>query len=97
MTCHDRLEQLQKEDAERKKFEEWQRLNANADASFEKYVKENKCKPCPYCKYVIERTEGCDHMHCLRCNCHFCYICGKWDSTNPKRKEGCCGVRCQRR
>ena len=31
---------------------------------------------CPQCRYVIEKTDGCDHMDCL-CGCEFCYACGE--------------------
>jgi len=95
MSCADRIEQLQKEEAERKRFAEWQVLNANADESFQKWVRESGSKPCPNCKHVIERNEGCDHMTCLKCKCNFCYRCGKWDSSNPQNR-GDCGVRCKR-
>ncbi len=32
-------------------------------------------KHCPGCRHVVERSEGCNHMHC-RCGTHFCYKCG---------------------
>jgi len=32
-------------------------------------------KPCPSCKFWIEKTEGCDHMTC-NCGFEFCYNCG---------------------
>ncbi|KAI3386706.1 hypothetical protein SNEBB_010660 [Seison nebaliae] len=32
---------------------------------------------CPECKMYIQKTGGCDHMCCSRCNCSFCYKCGK--------------------
>lgn len=31
---------------------------------------------CPKCKIYIQRTSGCDHMHCTRCKTDFCYRCG---------------------
>lgn len=34
-------------------------------------------KPCPWCKQMIERDSGCDHMHCDRCGKNFCYNCGR--------------------
>uniref|UniRef100_A0A2L2YRV2 RBR-type E3 ubiquitin transferase n=1 Tax=Parasteatoda tepidariorum TaxID=114398 RepID=A0A2L2YRV2_PARTP len=32
---------------------------------------------CPKCKIYIQRTTGCDHMHCTRCKTDFCYKCGE--------------------
>lgn len=32
-------------------------------------------RQCSNCKFVVERTEGCNHMTC-RCKHQFCYICG---------------------
>lgn len=31
---------------------------------------------CPKCQVYIQRTTGCDHMHCTRCKTDFCYRCG---------------------
>uniref|UniRef100_A0A7S0DUD3 RBR-type E3 ubiquitin transferase n=1 Tax=Hanusia phi TaxID=3032 RepID=A0A7S0DUD3_9CRYP len=33
--------------------------------------------PCPCCQIAIEKTEGCNHMHCTFCGTHFCWNCGK--------------------
>ncbi|XP_022242418.1 probable E3 ubiquitin-protein ligase RNF217 [Limulus polyphemus] len=32
---------------------------------------------CPKCKIYIQRSSGCDHMHCSRCKTDFCYRCGE--------------------
>ncbi|KAK7091292.1 hypothetical protein V1264_008996 [Littorina saxatilis] len=32
---------------------------------------------CPKCKVFIQRTLGCDHMTCSRCDSSFCYRCGE--------------------
>lgn len=45
------------------------------DQVFINLVKTKKFKQCPQCKYWIEKTEGCDNMHC-RCGFTFCYRCG---------------------
>lgn len=34
------------------------------------------CQKCPICRVFIQRSTGCDHMTCNRCDTHFCYKCG---------------------
>lgn len=40
--------------------------------------------PCPTCSAPAQKTHGCNHMVCSRCDSHFCYLCSAWlDPTNP--------------
>ncbi|KAM0275061.1 hypothetical protein ACHAQH_007581 [Verticillium albo-atrum] len=40
--------------------------------------------PCPTCAAPAQKTHGCNHMICFRCNSHFCYLCSAWlDPANP--------------
>ncbi|ETO27190.1 hypothetical protein RFI_09942 [Reticulomyxa filosa] len=32
-------------------------------------------KSCPRCKYLIEKSGGCNHMKCIKCGCSFCWLC----------------------
>jgi E3 ubiquitin-protein ligase RNF14 len=42
--------------------------------------------PCPTCGAPAQKTHGCNHMICSRCDSHFCYLCSAWlDPTNPYR------------
>ena len=34
------------------------------------------CQKCPTCRVFIQRSTGCPHMTCSRCDTHFCYDCG---------------------
>lgn len=47
----------------------------SSDSSLREFV-ENNCKPCPRCKVIVSRSEGCDEISC-RCGESFCYKCGK--------------------
>lgn len=53
-------------------------------------AKEKGWKTCPGCNHLIERSRGCLHMICSRCQTAFCYRCSKpWkdcESTCPDRK-----------
>ncbi|KAK3299312.1 RWD domain-containing protein [Chaetomium fimeti] len=40
--------------------------------------------PCPTCGVPAQKTHGCNHMICNRCQSHFCYLCSSWlDPGNP--------------
>lgn len=40
--------------------------------------------PCPTCAAPAQKTHGCNHMICFRCNTHFCYLCSAWlEPSNP--------------
>lgn len=73
----------------RSKFE----LTAEERAS-EDYMKLHT-QPCPTCDSRAQKTHGCNHMICFRCNTHFCYLCGAYlDKGNPyghynTRENGC--------
>jgi len=51
--------------------------------------------PCPTCAAPAQKTHGCNHMICFKCNSHFCYLCSAWlEPDNPyghynDKKIGC--------
>ncbi|KAL8968113.1 MAG: hypothetical protein Q9183_002620, partial [Haloplaca sp. 2 TL-2023] len=49
----------------------------------EEYLKLHT-SPCPTCDARCQKTHGCNHMICFKCNTHFCYLCSSWlDNGNP--------------
>ena len=65
------------------------RLKCNPDEMSEEekasleYI-EKWTRPCATCDAPAQKTEGCNHMICFRCNTHFCYLCSAWlDPQNP--------------
>ena len=34
-------------------------------------------KTCPRCNAHIQKSEGCNKMHCSKCHTNFCWLCGK--------------------
>ncbi|OAL44431.1 hypothetical protein IQ07DRAFT_473653, partial [Pyrenochaeta sp. DS3sAY3a] len=75
---------------------EAQSQRAGEDAQSSAYVAENSVQ-CPVCTVQIQKTSGCDHMTCTRCQTDFCYICralyrgprGIWASGNKAHRESC--------
>ncbi|KAG1744200.1 hypothetical protein EDB19DRAFT_529744 [Suillus lakei] len=59
--AHDGFTCEERDRAEDKLYHEWA---ANHDV-----------KNCPGCKTPIERSEGCNHMTCARCQTHICWEC----------------------
>ncbi|KAL8686795.1 MAG: hypothetical protein Q9218_006859 [Villophora microphyllina] len=58
------------------------KLTAEEQAS-EEYIKLHT-SPCPTCNAKCQKTHGCNHMICFKCNTHFCYLCSSWlDPGNP--------------
>lgn len=50
--------------------EEWEEQQANKDW-FDKFT-----RACPGCQTRVNKSAGCNHMTCSKCQAHFCYRCG---------------------
>jgi hypothetical protein len=44
---------------------------------FKEWSKLHNIKNCPGCRAPIEKSEGCNHMTCIRCQTHICWVCMK--------------------
>ena len=49
------------------------------DDSVDKWMRDSpkKRKQCPNCDVGIEKYTGCNHVHCLACGAHICWVCLK--------------------
>jgi hypothetical protein len=47
----------------------------NDEAFKEWMTREVNVKPCPKCKSVIEKIDGCNNMRCRLCSTSFCWTC----------------------
>ncbi|KAG1906087.1 uncharacterized protein F5891DRAFT_552497 [Suillus fuscotomentosus] len=59
--AHDGLTCDERDKAEDKLYHEW--------------AATHDVKNCPTCRTPIERSEGCNHMTCIRCQTHICWEC----------------------
>ena len=52
------------------------------DKLFEEYHKKYRIRNCPYCNIVTIKRGGCNHINCIYCGKHWCWICGEiFEST----------------
>lgn len=47
------------------------------DRMFKDWAKSHGVKNCPTCQSPIEKSEGCNHVTCIRCKSHICWTCLK--------------------
>lgn len=71
-SCSERIQQLEQQEKERSKLDDWRRQNSQADARFTELVQRESrqgiTKACPKCKELITKNGGCDHMICSKCH-----------------------------
>ncbi|KAI9890906.1 MAG: translation termination inhibitor protein itt1 [Vezdaea aestivalis] len=49
----------------------------------EEYLRQYS-SPCPTCDAPCQKSSGCNHMICFRCQTHFCYLCCAYlEPANP--------------
>ncbi|KAI9800357.1 MAG: hypothetical protein M1825_004127 [Sarcosagium campestre] len=53
------------------------------EAATENYMQRYSSR-CPTCSARCQKSHGCNHMCCTKCQTHFCYLCSAWlSSDNP--------------
>jgi hypothetical protein len=58
-------------------------------AEFSELIVHLTSVPCTHCSIRIIKTQGCDHIKCVRCQKEFCYNCMKDYSTHLKETMEC--------
>ncbi|ORY86740.1 hypothetical protein BCR35DRAFT_324580 [Leucosporidium creatinivorum] len=73
----------------RRLVERWEEERANREWL------EGATVACPGCRVSVEKSQGCSHMQCARCNTHFCFRCGsRISATEPYRHFSTPGLPC---
>ena len=56
------------------------------DSGLKLWMEENaaRAKYCPQCSTPIEKTDGCNHMECLGCKAHICWVCLEYLTTGQE-------------
>ncbi|KAF9475728.1 hypothetical protein BDN70DRAFT_223442 [Pholiota conissans] len=49
----------------------------NGDDLFQEWAGQRDLKQCPGCKIGIEKNSGCNHVQCVVCQTHFCWVCSQ--------------------
>jgi len=58
------------------------------EEEFQKLAKLQGWKPCPKCKAMVEKTQGCNHMECI-CGVNWCYRCGNANYYSRQHQSTC--------
>ena len=65
----------------------------NLDSSLLEFAKNNFIKFCPNCHILTEKTSGCNHITCSKCNYQWCWLCNeKYIDSNHYKNGKCKGL-----
>ncbi|CCC06496.1 hypothetical protein SMACR_04889 [Sordaria macrospora] len=59
----------------RRRIEDQQQAEAQADEEFLRLRREEGWPTCPTCGWTVQRNGGCNLIKCFRCGTYFCYHC----------------------
>ncbi|KAI0766947.1 hypothetical protein BD413DRAFT_605706 [Trametes elegans] len=54
---------------------EYKDCASGGEQSFQRWRAAHDVKACPKCGTDVEKNGGCNHMRCVRCGTHMCWIC----------------------
>ena len=61
------------------------------DKSLLEFSKNNFIKKCPNCGIITEKSSGCNHIICSKCNYQWCWLCNKQYTVEHYTKGKCKG------
>jgi hypothetical protein len=61
------------------------------DKSMILFSKNNFIKKCPHCGIITEKTSGCNHITCSKCNYQWCWLCNEEYNVEHFRQGKCKG------
>lgn len=61
---------------------------SGGSAAFQKWREEHNAKPCPKCGAILEKNGGCNHMTCIRCQAHICWVCMRTFANTDSGEDG---------
>jgi len=65
--------------------------NNKLDKSIIEYASNNFVKKCPKCSIITEKSSGCNHITCSKCNFQWCWLCNEKYDTEHFYKGKCKG------
>ena len=63
----------------------------NLDKSIIEYASNNFVKKCPKCSIITEKSSGCNHITCSKCNFQWCWLCNEKYDRDHFYKGKCKG------
>jgi hypothetical protein len=81
--CEEARNRLQ-QSRDQKAAKERERLEKE-ESAMHQWLIENRTMPCPKCQALIQKNDGCNHIHCP-CGSEFCWLCGNLVNENSPNR-----------
>ena len=65
--------------------------NENLDSSMIEFAQNNFVKKCPNCGIITEKSSGCNHIICAKCNYQWCWLCNEKYESGHYNNSKCKG------
>ena len=67
------------------------KCNSNLDNDMIEFAKNHFIKKCPQCQIIKEKSSGCNHITCSKCNYQWCWLCNKKHEIGHYNQGKCKG------